>query len=321
MTQVVLVTGAAGFLGRAFVRHHIAAGDDVYGIDDLSNPHSFWPAELRDDRRTRSDVGDWFSGSSDSPCRWDLAYHFAAPVGGRLKIEGDPLFNADSLRLDSQFFRWAVGRQVQTVVYPSSSAVYGVSLQTESATRLHEGLFSPANPDWYPPDEMYGFTKLVGEFLAWKAAAYGLNTLCLRPFSGYGEEQSLEYPVPSIAKRVARQEDPLVIWGSGEQTRDFIHVSDVVGATVARIAAGVEGYASMNIGSGAATSFRSVAGILADLAGYSPLIISDETKPQGVLNRWSDNALMLQYYQPKVDLGTGLARVLEYQGAHLGNED
>lgn len=167
-------------------------------------------------------------------------------------------------------------------------------------------------PEWFAPDEMYGFTKLVGEFLAWKAAPYGLNSLCLRPFSGYGEEQSLEYPVPSIALRAANREDPLTIWGSGEQTRDFIHISDLVGATIARLDAGVEGYVSMNIGSGEATSFRTVAGILADLAGYSPVITSDESKPQGVLNRWSDNQLMLHYYQPRVDLREGLGRVLEY---------
>lgn len=316
MTRSVLVTGAAGFLGRAFVRHHAAAGDEVFGIDDLSNPHSFWPDELSENRRTQSDAGDWLASSPESGRRFDLAYHFAAPVGGRLKIEGDPLFNADSLRLDSLFYRWAIGRKVPIVVYPSSSAVYGVNFQTEEATLLHEQLFNAANPDWFAPDEMYGFTKLVGEFLAWKAAPYGLSTLCVRPFSGYGEEQSLEYPVPSIALRAANGEDPLVIWGSGQQTRDFIHVSDVVGATIARVDAGVEGYASMNIGSGVATSFRTVAGILADLAGYTPMITSDESKPQGVLNRWSDNQLMLRYYQPKVDLREGLGRVLEYVRGH-----
>lgn len=316
MARSVLVTGAAGFLGRAFVRHLVAAGDEVFGVDDFSSPHAFWPDELRADCRARSDAGDWLASAAESEGRFDLAYHFAAPVGGRVKIEGDPLFNADSLRLDSLFFRWAVVQKVPVVVYPSSSAVYGVSFQTEEATLLHERLFNAANPNWFAPDEMYGFTKLVGEFLAWKAAPYGLNTLCLRPFSGYGEEQSLEYPVPSIALRAAKQEDPLVIWGSGDQTRDFIHVSDVVGATIARLDAGVEGYVSMNIGSGVATSFRAVAGILADLADYAPVITSDESKPQGVLNRWGDNQLMLRYYQPKVDLREGLRRVLDYRSAH-----
>ncbi len=312
MAHSVLVTGAAGFLGRAFVRHHLAAGDVVSGVDDLSNIHSYWPVELGDRFRCEVDAGEWIASRREAKEPYDIAYHFAAPVGGRMKIEGDPMFNADSLRLDSQFFRWAVGQRVPTVVYPSSSAVYGVNYQAQHANSLSEDLFSASKPNWFAPDEMYGFTKLVGEFLAWKSATYGLNTLCIRPFSGYGEEQSLEYPVPSIALRAARREDPLVIWGSGDQTRDFIHVSDLVAATVARLDAGVEGYVAMNIGSGVATSFRAVAAIFAELAGYSPVIISDEGKPQGVLNRWSDNTVMLSYHEPAVDLRDGLRAVLEH---------
>jgi nucleoside-diphosphate-sugar epimerase len=292
------------------VRHHVAAGDEVFGVDDLSCAYSFWPDELRADCRARADAGEWLASAAGCDKRFDVAYHFAAPVGGRVKIEGDPLFNADSLRLDSQFFRWAVTQKVPVAIYPSSSAVYGVTLQAEEATLLEERLFDAAELKWDAPDEMYGFTKLVGEFLAWKAASYGLGTLCIRPFSGYGEEQSLEYPVPSIALRAANREDPLLVWGCGDQTRDFIHISDVVGATVARLDAGVEGYVSLNIGSGVATSFRTVAATLADLADYEPVIQCDESKPQGVLNRCSDNQLMYSYYQPKVDLREGLARVL-----------
>src|SRR5512134_1623108 len=97
MTRV-LVTGAAGFLGRWFVRHHVAAGDLVVGVDDLSNEHSYWPDELPEIRRRNIDVAKFFDRTASD---FDIAYHFAAPVGGRLKIEGDPLFNADSLRVDT----------------------------------------------------------------------------------------------------------------------------------------------------------------------------------------------------------------------------
>jgi len=315
MHRSVLVTGAAGFLGRAFVRHHLSVGDAVHGVDDRSNPHAYWPDELAVADRTEADAAA-FLGSSAGHRPWDLAYHFAAPVGGRVKIEGDPLFNADSLRLDSVFFRWAAAQHVPTVVYPSSSAVYGVTLQRRDAVALSEDLFHPASTEWRAPDEMYGFTKLVGEVLAWKAAPYGVSTLCLRPFSGYGEEQSLEYPVPSIALRAARHEDPLTIWGSGEQTRDFVHVDDLVGATAARLDAGIDGYAALNIGSGVATSFRTVARTFAEIAGYDPVIESDETKPQGVLNRFCDNHQMLEYYRLRIGLDDGLRRVLEHVSAH-----
>jgi len=312
----VLITGAAGFLGRNYVRYHLAKGDDVVAVDDLSNPHSHWlPADLGELDQIEAELG-YFLNMVDGTSRYDLAYHFAAPVGGRVKIEGDPLFNADSLRLDSLFFRWAT-RNVKTVVYPSSSAVYGVTFQGKTGQALQEGMFHPSNPNWFAPDEMYGFTKLAGEVLAWKSAAYGLNVLCIRPFSGYGEDQSLEYPVPSIAARVAKREDPLTIWGSGLQTRDFIHVSDLVGATISRLDAGVHGYESMNIGSGRATSFIDIGKALAKIAGYEPTIVTDVTKPEGVQNRWCDTARMWRYHQPKVSLTEGLTRVLRAQEESL----
>lgn len=313
-TQVkVLITGAAGFLGRHFVRHHLDSGDEVTGVDDLSSPHSAWPLELEPGDRAEMDAGSFFDFMEDA-VRFDLAYHFAAPVGGRLKIEGDPLFNADSLRLDSLFFRWAI-KNVKTAVYPSSSAVYGTSLQGKDGHALQEGMFHPANPNWLAPDEMYGFTKLAGELLAWKAAEYGLSTLCIRPFSGYGPDQSLEYPVPSIADRVARREDPLIVWGDGEQKRDFIYIDDLVWATIARLADGVQGYQCMNIGSGWGTDFLTVARTLADLAGYYPEIKADTTKPVGVQNRRSDITRMQFFYQPTITLRDGLRAVLDAREA------
>ncbi len=306
MTRV-LVTGAAGFLGRWFVRHHLAQGDQVIGVDDLSNEHSYWPDELPETQRVNIDLAKWLKRTST---RFDLAYHFAAPVGGRLRIEYDPLFNADSLRIDSEFFRWAVGK-VGIVIYPSSSAVYGTMLQEGRGFRLEEGMFHPESMNWLAPDEMYGFTKMVGEFLAWKASGYGLNTLCIRPFSGYGEGQSMEYPVPSILARAKARENPLTVWGSGQQKRDFIHVEDLVNATIARLNAGIRGYQNMNIGSGQATSFLEVARHAAALVGYDPTISTDLSKPVGVATRFSDSSQMFAYYTPAITLNQGLGRVLE----------
>lgn len=302
----VLITGGAGFLGRWFVRHHIGIGDQVLAIDNFSSAGSIWA--LGSYHKVRDDLGEWLATAKG---HYDLAYHFAAPVGGRVKIEGDPLFNADSLRLDSAFFRWAV-THVKTAVYPSSSAVYGVILQGKQALSLHEGMFSAANPNWLAPDEMYGFTKLVGEKLAYTAASYGLNTLCLRPFSGYGEGQSLDYPVPSIALRALRREDPLTVWGPGTQKRDFIHVEDLVAATIARLAEPVNGYESINLGSGFAVTFNAVAATCADLVGYRPEITNNAAKPTGVLTRWADVSRMKRYYHADlIPLREGLRRVIE----------
>ena len=304
MTRV-LVTGAAGFLGRWFTWHHIDKGDHVVAVDDLSNPHSYWPTQAK--HVYKQDLGEFLRNTDTT---FDIAYHFAAPVGGREKIEGDPLFNADSLRLDSLFFRWAVGK-VGIAIYPSSSAVYGVTFQQGMGMRLFEGMFHPKDQTWQAADEMYGTTKMVGEYLAWKAAGYGLNTLCIRPFSGYGEGQSMEYPVPSIVARAKRLENPLLVWGTGMQTRDFVHVEDIVKATVARVNAGVHGYNSMNIASGKPTTFFEVAKVAAKVAGYDADITTDLNKPSGVSSRYGDTSLMWKYHLPQVSLAEGLKRVMD----------
>lgn len=296
----ILITGASGFLGSWFLNHYLTADDgqsyDVHAMDIKPHPTGL-PLDIED-------MESWLATFDQDV---DIAFHFAAPVGGRMKIEFDPLYNADALRLDSVFFRWAA-QHAKLAVYPSSSAVYPISMQgPRSHYLLNEGMFSAKNPNWSKPDELYGLTKLVGEYLAqmaWKQKQ--LSTLILRPFSGYGPGQSLDYPIPAILRRALLREDPLEVWGSGEQTRDFVYVTDIVNATMARIDAGVSGVDVMNISSGWGTSFKQVAEIAARLEGYDPEIRVDNSRPEGVMHRRGDNQRMLRYWKPEVQLAQGL---------------
>lgn len=298
----ILITGSSGFLGSHFI-HHFAGFEDVdIWTVDINPSYLGLPGDVMD-------MVEWLDGFDEQV---DRVYHFASPVGGRMKIELDPMYNADALRLDQAIFRWAV-EHATTLIYPSSSAVYPVIAQKEGSLfgPLGEDLVDVRQDTWGRPDELYGLSKLVGENLAWTAARYGLHTLVIRPFSGYGPGQSFDYPVPSIARRAALREDPLVIWGSGSQCRDFVHVNDIVGATEARLAAGVEGVQVMNIASGTPTSFRTVARICAEIVGYSPAIESDESRPQGVALRFGKNDEMASFYpQELISLRAGLENVI-----------
>jgi GDP-L-fucose synthase len=160
----VLITGAAGFLGSHFVRYHLAQGDEIVGVDDLSGIGAEWTEG--EYVRREQDAFHYLERCSEE---FDLAYHFAAPVGGRVRIEGDPLYNARSLALDAAFFRWAIDR-TSTAVYPSSSAVYGTYLQRGEGMALPEKALDLRRDQWGRPDEMYGFTKMAGEVLARAAA-------------------------------------------------------------------------------------------------------------------------------------------------------
>ncbi len=138
--------------------------------------------------------------------RFADVFHFAAIVGGRMKIEGDPMMVALDLSIDAEFFYWITQHKPERVLYPSSSAAYPVSLQTtEGAIALSEGDID-FKKNLGTPDMTYGWSKLTGEFLAQIAAKhYGVPVVCIRPFSGYGEDQELSYPVPAIAARAAKK--------------------------------------------------------------------------------------------------------------------
>ena len=167
------------------------------------------------------------------------------------------------------------------------------------------------------PDMTYGWSKLTGEYLAKIAAkSYGLHVTCIRPFSGYGEDQDPSYPVPAIARRAAQREDPLTVWGTGRQARDFVYIDDCV-EFMFRAMDSIGDGSGVNIGSGVLTDFITVANMFAEIAGYSPHILPLENKPVGVQNRYADTSFVQRHFQwtPRTPLREGFQKV--YENAEL----
>ncbi|MEV6504776.1 NAD-dependent epimerase/dehydratase family protein [Streptomyces sp. NPDC051642] len=286
----VLLTGHRGFVGRHLERELVERGHTVTGIE-LAHPFLY-------------DALDFFR---EDDRRWDLAIHCAAVVGGRASIDGTPLGVATNLALDSWYMRWLVRTKTPRAVYFSSSAAYPVELQGETAHwQLHESFINLDEPEL--PDATYGWAKLTGERLAQYATAEGCQILIPRPFSGYGEDQDSAYPFPAFAARARRREDPFTIWGDGTSCRDWIHIDDLVGATLTLLDEGVTG--PVNLGTGRATSFNELASLMAAEAGYRPEMRYEAGAPQGVHTRVCNPSLMLGYYQPKVSLEEGVLRAL-----------
>lgn len=316
-----LVTGGCGFVGRRFVRRLLRDGYAVTVVDDLSTGLSpaQWPAHLRipPDEETRVEwvIADFRNYARTATADFDIVVHLAAVVGGRLTIEGDPLVVATDLAIDAVFFNWLVRAKPlpRKVIYFSSSAAYPIRFQTELDPRpLAEGMIDFGR-DIGVPDLTYGWSKLTGEFLARQAVQkYALDVAIYRPFSGYGEDQDFSYPFPSVVRRVNAGENPIVVWGSGEQTRDFIYIEDIVDAvfeTMGRLPSGE----AINLGSGVATSFIALAQRAAALIGSTVRVVPDRTKPEGVFARVADCARMHRLYRPTTTLDAGIRLVLEYQ--------
>jgi nucleoside-diphosphate-sugar epimerase len=286
----VLLTGHKGFVGRHLHAALEAQGDDVTGID------------LADGS---GDALDFFR-TDDT--RYDLAVHAAAIVGGRASIDGSPLSVGTNLALDAWYMRWLIRTGTPRAVYFSSSAAYPVALQQPGdVRRLYEEDINLSYME--EPDATYGWAKLTGEKLASYAEAEGCRILIPRPFSGYGEDQDQAYPFPAFIQRAKRRDDPFEIWGSGDSTRDWIHIDDLIGATLALLDADVTG--PVNLGWGRATSFDELARIVCSAAGYRPHLKHRANAPRGVHHRVSDPARMLDHYVPTVTLEEGVRRALE----------
>ena len=290
----VFISGHAGFVGSHFAQRLLADGHVVSGADI----------------KLGYDLRDYVK---DHDCdQYDLIIHCAAVVGGRVKIEGDPLAVATNLSIDAEFWNWiSKGKKKKRVIYFSSSAVYPTELQERNRhCALAEGLVDLTKTRFGLPDQTYGFAKFAGELLAKQAVErYGVEAVIYRPFSGYGEDQALDYPFPSIIRRVANHEDPITIWGSGDQERDFIHIDDVVEAVLATYDVLPAG-ATLNLGTGNGISFRRLVELACVVAGHKADIVTDETKSEGVFSRIADIYEMEKWYKPRISLVDGIKRTL-----------
>lgn len=279
----ILITGDAGFVGRAFHRYFDGKGHDIVGVDIVNG------LDARDFFRT-------------DDTQFDLVIHLAAVVGGRKKIEGEPLSLAVDLAIDAEMFGWSLRTKPKRVVYFSSSAAYPIELQGHKwPVALCENdidLEHIANPDL-----TYGWAKLTGEMLATHARNEGLKVSVFRPFSGYGADQDLDYPFPTFIQRAVNRQSPFQVWGDGHQVRDFIHIDDIVGAVMAGIDADID---VVNLCTGRPTSFNDLAQICMDLMGYDAPIEHLTAEPVGVHYRVGNPRKMFEFYEPKISLEMGV---------------
>jgi UDP-glucose 4-epimerase len=301
------VTGGAGFIGSNLTRALVSDGVEVVVLDDLSTG---FRSNLTDgvefiegDVRDEVDLARAVEGS-------DVVFHLAASVGNARSI-ADPVRDAEINCLGTLRVLEAARRfDVAKVVYSSSAAIFG-ELRALPIREDH-----PAEPD-----SPYGASKLAAEkeCLAF-AKLYGMDIVCLRYFNVFGENQRFDAygnVIPIFVHRMLRGE-PLIIFGDGSQTRDFVHVRDVVQANVkASRASRVSG--AYNIGTGKAVTINDLASLIADLSQAAVAIERRGPRPGDVLHSRADitAARSAFGYEPLVDFETGLRSYVSWVEAEL----
>lgn len=284
----ILLTGSHGFVGRAFRRALPYANFTLVDLKNGVDCRNFFKLETK---------------------QYDLVIHLAAIVGGRVQIEQAPLSLAVDLAIDAEFANWCMVTRQPYVVYFSSSAAYPIELQTiQKKHKLKENDINFNKMG--KPDMTYGWSKLTGEMLMNYLRETGTKVLTLRPFSGYGTDQDLTYPFPSIIQRAIMNSNPFDIWGRANTTRDFIHIDDVVDAVCTMVKNDCN--QTVNLCTGRAITFVELAKIALDTMGVDkyPKFNIVSNKPAGVAYRVGNPTMMSDYYTPKITLEEGVHRAI-----------
>ncbi len=310
----VLVTGGASFIGSHLVDALVTAGATVRVVDDLSSgrfehirPHvdagrvAFVRGDLRDPRV-----------ASEAINRIDVVFHLAADHGGRGYVDLHQVACAGNLALDALVFRTCHQAGVQKVVYASSGCVYPNHLQTDPREEryLREEDVGPP----YDADNLYGWAKLMGEMtLRAYAAETSMQTASCRYFTVFGERGHENHAVIAMIARAFVRQDPYVVWGTGEQVRNWTHVSDIVSGTI-RAAEEIEDGSAVNLGTMERTRVIDCAREVLRYTGHQAEIVLRPEMPTGPLNRVADNARAGQWldWAPRVAFVDGLHRTIDW---------
>lgn len=309
MTYVV--TGAAGFIGRHVCSELLAQGHDVIGVDSftdyydvaLKRANSAWLAghsayESVDADLATADIDTIVDGA-------DAVIHLAGQPGVRLSWADYFHVYVERNVVASQRVLEAVRRTgVPRLVLASSSSVYGNAPEYPTTEQSPTRPFSP-----------YGVTKLAMENLAWAYAEnWELPVAVLRYFTVYGPGQRPDMGMHRFIERAAAGE-PLVVYGDGEQVRDFTYVSDVAAATVAAASAEISPGALFNVAGGSSSTVRNVLDLISESVGREVIVRHEPEQPGDVRRTGGaiDRARVVLGWEPAVPLAEGIKRQVAHQ--------
>ena len=309
-----LVTGGASFIGSHLVDALVATGAKVRVVDNLSSGRLDNIRAHVDARRVEFAQGDLNDPEvvEQAVRGVDVVFHLAADHGGRGYVDLHQVACATNLVLDGLVFKACHQAQVHKVVYASSGCVYPNHLQTDPGQILYltEDMVGPP----YDADNLYGWAKLMAEMtLRAYTDETGMKSANCRFFTVYGERGHENHAVIAMIARAFVKQDPFVVWGTGEQIRNWTHVSDIVSGLVLA-AEKIDDGAAVNLGTMERTRVIDAAREVLRYTGHDATIELHPEMPTGPLNRVADNSLarMLLGWEPQVKFMDGLHLAIDW---------
>jgi nucleoside-diphosphate-sugar epimerase len=310
----VLVTGGAGTIGSAVVRRLLRdPGFEVRVAD-----HRTAPDWMREGCEIRSgDLRDP-KAADDAVGGCSHVIHLAAIVGGIANFHKLPhTLTEVNNALTGAVVHAAIDHDVERLVYVSSSMVF--ERATEFPTTEEHLLHCPA------PRSAYGFSKLSGEYYARAANdQHGLRYTICRPFNAYGpgelpepDEPGIAHAVPDLIVKVLSGQQPLQIFGSGDQTRTLTHVDDIADGIVTAMASSAGENEDFNISASEELTVAEIARVIWEACGRPPEEFALEHLPSfevDVQRRWPsvEKARRVLGWEAQVDLREGIKDTVDW---------
>lgn len=300
-----LVTGGAGFIGSHIVEHLVRRGERVRVLDDFSTgrrenlsglPVEVLEGDIRDSEIVRQAVDDM-----------ETVFHEAALCSVVQSVEQPVVTHDINARSTVTLLNACRNAGVRRMVFASSSAVYG---NDEVLPKCEEMELAPISP--------YALTKWEGErYCRMFYELYGLETVCLRYFNVFGPRQDpgSEYAavVPRFIEKALNGERP-TIYGSGNQTRDFTYVGDVVRANLRAADSEAASGRVFNVASGQQRSLLEVVDSLGRVVDRPLTPMFTEPRPGDIEHSHASIERIVRTldYAPRVEFEQGLYRTVEW---------
>ncbi|MBI4169626.1 MAG: GDP-mannose 4,6-dehydratase [Acidobacteria bacterium] len=308
----VLVTGGAGFIGSHLAEALLAAGREVVVLDNFDD---FYHPEVKrrnlealsgrpgfalveGDIRDEGLIEDLFKTQPIG-----VVVHLAARAGVRPSIQQPALYCDVNVRGTAILLEACRRHGIGKFIFGSSSSVYGNNSKVPFSEK--DDVEGPISP--------YAATKRAGELLcATYHALYQLNVFALRLFTVYGPRQRPEMAIHKFTRLIDRGL-PLQRFGDGSTRRDYTFISDIING-VMRAIERVQGFEIINLGGSQSTPLDQLIGLLERHVGQKAIVEGEPGQPGDVVATWADvlKARRLLGYEPKVPLGEGLARFVEW---------